>query len=44
MDISMWNNIIKFFETSGRARAAAELVRQGRPDLARKIMMGEGDV
>jgi hypothetical protein len=36
----MWKKIITWFENAGRARAAAELARQGRPDLARKIMLG----
>jgi hypothetical protein len=38
----MWNFIVRFFEKAGRARAAAEFARQGRHDLARKIMLGEG--
>ena len=38
----MWNQIILFFERAGRARAAAEFARQGRHDIARKIMLGEG--
>lgn len=38
----MWQKIIEFFERAGRARAAAEFARQGRHDLARKIMLGEG--
>ena len=38
----MWEKLIKMFEKVGRARAATEMVRQGRPDLARKIMLGEG--
>jgi hypothetical protein len=38
----MWKKIISWFESAGRARAAAELARQGRHDLARKIMLGEG--
>lgn len=37
----MWQRIIALFERSSRARAAAELARQGRHDLARKIMLGE---
>jgi hypothetical protein len=37
----MWQRIIALFERTGRARAAAELARQGRHDLARKIMLGE---
>jgi hypothetical protein len=37
----MWKNIVAWFESSGRARAAAELTRRGRPDLAHKIMLGE---
>lgn len=40
----MWNKIIKMFENAGRSRTAAELARQGRPDLARKIMISEGGV
>jgi hypothetical protein len=40
----IWNNIIRTFENVGRAKAAAELTRQGRPDLARKIMAKECDV
>lgn len=38
----MWDFIVRFFEKAGRARAAAEFARQGRHDLARKIMLGEG--
>jgi len=38
----MWLKIISWFERAGRARAAAEFARQGRHDLARKIMLGEG--
>jgi hypothetical protein len=38
----MWNFIVRFFEKAGRARAAAEFARQGRHDLARKIMLGKG--
>ena len=37
----MWQKILKWFEDAGRARAAAELARQGRHDLACKIMLGE---
>jgi hypothetical protein len=40
----MWNKIIKFFERVGRAKAADELIRQGRPDLARKIMIGNDPI
>jgi hypothetical protein len=40
----MWNMIIEFFEKAGRARAAAEFARQGRHDLAKKIMLGEGAI
>ena len=32
-----WN----FFESVGRARAAAEFARMGRHDLARNIMLGD---
>lgn len=38
----MWQRIIAMFERAGRARAAAEFARQGRHDLARKIMLGDG--
>jgi len=38
----MWKRIVGFFEHAGRCRAAAEFARQGRHDLARKIMLGEG--
>jgi hypothetical protein len=38
----MWNKVIQWFENAGRARAAAEFSRQGRHDLAKKIMLGEG--
>ena len=31
--------IYDFFESIGRARAATELARIGRPDLAREIML-----
>jgi hypothetical protein len=34
----LWNKIIKWLEYSGRARAAAELNRQGKYDIARKLM------
>ena len=34
----MWNKIFKWFEDVGTARAAAELARQGKYDLARKMM------
>jgi hypothetical protein len=37
----MWNKITTFFEAAGRVRTAAELARQGRHDLARKIILGE---
>lgn len=40
----MWKKIITWFERAGRARAASEFARQGRHDLARKIMLGEGAV
>jgi hypothetical protein len=40
----MWKKIIQFFERAGRARAAAELARMGRHDLARKVLLGEGVV
>jgi hypothetical protein len=35
----MFKSIIKFFECVGRSRAAAEFVRMGRPDLAKKVMI-----
>ncbi len=31
--------IYEFLENMGRARAAAECIRIGRPDLARNLMM-----
>lgn len=34
----MWDKIIRWFENAGRARAAAELARQGKYDIARKLM------
>jgi hypothetical protein len=37
----MWAKIVSFFEKAGRARAAAEFARQGRHDIARKIMLEE---
>ena len=40
----MWNKIITFFERTGRVRAAAEFARQGRHDLARRILLEEGNV
>ena len=40
----MWQKIIAWFERAGRARAAAEFARQGRHDLARKILLDEGAV
>jgi hypothetical protein len=39
----MWKKILAAFERAGRARAAAEFMRLGRPDLAKKIMC-EGNV
>jgi hypothetical protein len=35
----MWQKIISWFEAAGRAKAAAELARQGRHDLAHKLIM-----
>jgi hypothetical protein len=40
----MWKKLTKWFESIGRARAAAEFARQGRYDLARKIILGEGEI
>jgi hypothetical protein len=37
----MWKRIIDFFEKIGRARAASAMARQGRHDLARKILLGD---
>lgn len=34
----MWNRILNFFDLLGRARAAGQFTRMGRPDLAKKIM------
>lgn len=34
----MWNRVLNFFDRLGRARAAGEFMRMGRPDLAKKIM------
>lgn len=38
----MWKKLIELFEVAGRARVAAEFARQGRHDLARKVLLGEG--
>ena len=35
----MLNAIIEFFESIGRARAAAVLAQAGRPDLAKQLML-----
>lgn len=35
----MWQRIINLFEQVGRARAAAELARQGHHELAQKLML-----
>lgn len=37
----MWNRILRWFEDVGTARAAAELARQGRHDLAQKMILGK---
>ena len=37
----MWSKLMSFFDHYTRARAAAEMVRLGRPELARKLMTGE---
>jgi hypothetical protein len=37
----MWNRVMSFFDHYTRARAAAEMVRMGRPELARKILLGD---
>lgn len=34
----MWKKLVKWFEAAGKARAAAELARQGKHDLARKMI------
>ncbi len=33
-----WNSIVDFFESFGRAKAASELVRQGKYDEALRLM------
>lgn len=35
----MWQRIMDWFEDIGTARAAAELARQGRHDLAQKMIL-----
>jgi hypothetical protein len=37
----MFNAIIDFFETLGKARAASQLARLGRYDLAKQIMLND---
>ncbi len=37
----MWKRFTAWFEDIGRARAAAELVRQGKHELARKVILKE---
>lgn len=37
----MWKRIVSFFEDLSRARAAAELARQGKHELAKKIILKE---
>lgn len=38
---NLFKKIIEFFEATGRARAAAELSRQGYYKEARNIMLGK---
>jgi len=40
----MFNSFINFFESVGRARAAAELSRQGYHAEARRLMLREDEV
>lgn len=40
----IWNKIVRFFETAGRARAAGEFARLGRYDLAKKIMLEDREM
>ncbi len=35
----MWQKLLSWFEDVGTARAAAELARQGRHDLAQKMIL-----
>lgn len=35
----MWQKLLLWFEDVGTARAAAELARQGRHDLAQKMIL-----
>ena len=37
----MLNAICEFFESLGKARAAAQLASLGRHDLAKQIMLGD---
>jgi hypothetical protein len=38
--IALWIGFIAFGESAGRARAAAELARQGYHEAARNVMLG----
>jgi len=37
--MNLLSYIKAFFESMGRARAAAELARRGHPDLAKQLML-----
>ena len=39
--ITAFIGFIAFAESTGRARAAAQLHQQGFPELARKVMLGD---
>ena len=41
MAITAFIGFIAFAESTGRARAAAQLHQQGFPELARKVMLGD---
>lgn len=41
---TIWESIVDFFESMGRARAAAELARLGRHEEARKLFENDTEV
>lgn len=42
--LSIIDNIVVFFDTFGRARAASELARQGKIDEALRLMEKDNEV
>lgn len=40
----LWQSILEFFESIGRAKAAAELTRLGRHEEARRLFEEEQEV